>query len=101
MLVREMLVYAGYTVLEALDQGHAVQMCEDPAQKIDLLLTDVVMPHVSGPQLAAAVRRIRPNLKVVYMSGYPRDKFEREGFETNIIHFIQKPLSSESLLPVV
>ncbi len=101
VLVREMLRYAGYTVLEAKDQGHAVQLCDRMDQKIDLMLTDVVMPHVSGPQLAAAVRRVRPELKVIYMSGYPRDKFEKDGFPTDIIHFIQKPLSSESLLTIV
>ncbi len=96
-----MLRYAGYTVLEARDQGHAVQICDNMDQKIDLMLTDVVMPHVSGPQLAAAVRRVRPELKVVYMSGYPRDKFEKEGFQTDIIHFIQKPLSADSLLAII
>ena len=101
MLVGEMLRHAGYTVLEAKDQGHAVQICDNMNQKIDLLLTDVVMPHVSGPQLAAAVRRVRPELKVIYMSGYPRDKFEEDGLQTDMIHFIQKPLSSESLLSLV
>jgi PAS domain S-box-containing protein len=100
-LIREMLRYSGYTVLEAIDPGHAVQICENRHQKIDLLLTDVVMPHVSGPQLAAAVRRIRPKLKVMYMSGYPRDKFEKEGFQTDIIHFIQKPLTAETLMPLI
>lgn len=100
-LVRQMLRYSGYVVLEAVDQGHAVQMCQNLDQRIDLMLTDVVMPHVSGPQLASAVRRVRPELKVVYMSGYPRDKFEKDGFQTDIIHFIQKPLSSESLVMAV
>jgi len=51
-----MLRHAGYTVLEAADQGHAVQICDD-MDRDRLMLTDVVMPHVSGPQLAAAVRR--------------------------------------------
>jgi len=97
-IVRAMLASAGYFVLEAIDQSHAVQISQDSNQQIDMMLTDVVMPHVSGPQLASAVRRIRPNLKVVYMSGYPRDKFERDGVQKDIIHFIQKPLSPETLL---
>ena len=66
-----MLRAGGFVVLEAADQNHAVEICRNLSQVIDVMLTDVVMPRISGPQLAAAVRTIRPNLKVIYMSGYP------------------------------
>jgi two-component system, cell cycle sensor histidine kinase and response regulator CckA len=100
ILVKQMLRAAGYTVLEAADQDHAREICRNLNQTIDVMLTDVVMPRISGPQLAAEVRSIRPELKVIYMSGYPRDRFEQDGYP-DILHFIQKPLTPEDLRALV
>jgi PAS domain S-box-containing protein len=100
ILVKQMLRTSGYTVLEAADQNHAREICRNLNQTIDVMLTDVVMPRISGPQLAAEVRSIRPELKVIYMSGYPRDRFEQDGYP-NILHFIQKPLTPEDLRALV
>jgi len=100
LLIKQILSAAGYTVLEAIDQGHAMEICRNMNQPIDVMLTDVVMPRISGPQLAAEVRRIRPELKVIYMSGYPRDRFDQDGHR-DILHFIQKPIAPEDLRVLV
>jgi signal transduction histidine kinase len=100
LLIKQMLRAGGFVVLEAADQKHAVEICRNLNQVIDVMLTDVVMPRISGPQLAATVHTIRPNLKVIYMSGYPRDRFEQDG-HPDILHFIQKPIAPEDLRALV
>jgi DNA-binding NtrC family response regulator len=61
----------GYTVLEARRASEARRIWEKHADTVDLLLTDVVMPDMNGPRLAEELRSIRPDLRVLYMSGYP------------------------------
>jgi two-component system, cell cycle sensor histidine kinase and response regulator CckA len=96
-LVREMLRSEGYSVIEAADQTHAIDFCGKPNGHVDLVLTDVVMPNMSGPELADRLRVLRPEIKVLFMSGYPRDKFEEKRRRGETFHFIQKPLSSKTL----
>jgi PAS domain S-box-containing protein len=96
-LVRAMLHSEGYTVIEAVDQNHAIDLFQRPDQEVDLVLTDVVMPNMSGPELADRLRTIRPDIKVLFMSGYPRDKFEETRKRGETFHFIQKPLYSKTL----
>jgi PAS domain S-box-containing protein len=95
--VREMLQNEGYHVVEAIDQSHAIAVCGRAEEHIDLVLTDVVMPDMSGPELADRLRGLRPGLKVLFMSGYARDRFEKHRKRGEAIHFIQKPLSSKTL----
>jgi PAS domain S-box-containing protein len=96
-LVRHMLRSEGYSVIEAMDQTQAIDFCRQPDEKIDLVLTDVVMPNMSGPELADRLRELRPDVKVLFMSGYPRDKFEETQKRGEAFHFIQKPLSPKTL----
>src|SRR5205085_8629486 len=84
-------------VIEAMSQQQAISICASASPKIDLLLTDVVMPDISGPELVALVRPQRPDMKVLYMSGYPQDKFESYVQKDEIFEFIQKPLMPEVL----
>jgi hypothetical protein len=82
----------GYRVLEAAGADEAVTICQQ-GRRIHLVLSDVVMPRVSGRELAARLAEVRPDLKVVLMSGYPNDVLP----ETGARHFLMKPFSPEQL----
>jgi CheY-like chemotaxis protein len=69
-IVSRILTKAGYEVHSAADPRQALQMCQEGAVRPDALLTDVIMPGMSGTQLAAELRRTRPHLPVLFMSGY-------------------------------
>jgi two-component system cell cycle sensor histidine kinase/response regulator CckA len=96
VLAREILLRQGYRVIEAKDGPEALQLGAQLAD-VDLLLTDVVMPKLSGRQLAEQLRRIRPTLKVLYMSGYTDDAIVRHGVLIDELEFLAKPLTPESL----
>lgn len=96
-LARELLEMQGYIVLEAASGEEALRLAASQ-EFIDLLLTDVVMPRVSGRELAAQLTALRPQLKVLYMSGYTDDTIVRHGLLEHRLAFIQKPFSQEALV---
>jgi two-component system, cell cycle sensor histidine kinase and response regulator CckA len=97
-LAREALQEGGYTVLEARHPGEALLVAEGRGEDgLDLLLTDVVMPHMSGPQLAQRLREHRPDLRVLFMSGYTDDAALRHGVLRSEVFFLQKPFTPEVL----
>src|SRR5579884_1577077 len=69
--VRQVLEQAGYAVLPTADADEAERVFRHDPDRVGLLLTDVVMPGRTGPELAAALRSVRPGLRVLFMSGYP------------------------------
>ena len=87
----------GYRVLEAADADEALEALAKHPGDIDLLLTDVVMPRVSGPELARIVHATRPELPVLYMSGYTDDAVGREGVLDPSVPFLQKPFTPDGL----
>ena len=96
-LAVEFVKSAGYTVLTAKDGIEALVITERSDQPIHVLITDVVMPRMRGPVLAKELKRLRPNVKVVYMSAYleynrGNEDFLEEGF------FLQKPFSRDTLV---
>jgi CheY-like chemotaxis protein len=95
-LARRLLQRQGYTVLVAANADEALQLLERNAS-IDVLLTDVVMPGGSGSELAKWMVEQRPELKVVYMSGYTGDAFVQHGVLNPGIAFVHKPFTSEAL----
>ena len=96
--VRKALQRGGYTVLEANNGGEALLIMEQHLAAIDLLLTDVVMPRMTGPQLALRLRALRPDLPAVYMSGYAEDRVIEPGALGENDAFVQKPVGPEDLL---
>jgi CheY-like chemotaxis protein len=87
----------GYTVLEANSGAEAIQVASQHAGPIHLVVTDVVMPGMSGPELVEALRSLRPNLKVLYVSGYTDDSVVRYGLTTPTDAFLQKPFTPLAL----
>ena len=87
----------GYLVLQAGDGGEAITVAERHRGPIDLLLTDVVMPRVSGPELAQRLRALRPGLEVLYMSGYNDRRLMSRGLEEASVNLLAKPFTPDEL----
>ena len=96
-LIRRVLERNGYSVLEASNGAEAIQIALNHAGPIDLLLTDVVMPDLDGPELAERLDSIRPRLPVVFMSGYTDREILRRGTEGVQAAFLAKPFSPDYL----
>ncbi|HKQ62237.1 MAG TPA: PAS domain S-box protein [Candidatus Polarisedimenticolaceae bacterium] len=96
-LTRHVLQSCGYTVLEATGGSEALQLCQNHAGPIELLVTDVVMPEMSGRQLAERLQAARPGIKVLYLSGYTEDAMLRHGVQRAEAAFLQKPFTPGAL----
>ena len=96
-LTREVLQASRYTVLEATDGENALEVAEQHRGRIDLLLTDVVMPKMGGPALARLLAAANPDLKILYMSGYTGTSDLIQEIETPRSGFIQKPFTRDAL----
>ncbi len=96
-LVSEYLSARGYQVLDASDGQQALEMAAAHTGKIQLLITDVVMPRLSGRELAARLTAARPDLKILYISGYTDDSVFRHGVLQGGMDFLQKPFNLKAL----
>ncbi|MEK7447076.1 MAG: PAS domain S-box protein [candidate division NC10 bacterium] len=96
-LAREVLEQSGYTVLAASGPAEALGIAERHAGPIHLILTDVVMPHMSGPRLVKEIAPLRPGIKVLYMSGYTADAIAQHGILDPGLSLLQKPFLPHAL----
>ena len=96
-VAREMLERTGYRVLEAGNGDQALRVAAKHPGPIDLVLTDVVMPGISGRVLAKQLAELRPQMRVLYMSGYTDDAVVNHGMLEPGIHYLQKPFTRDGL----
>jgi two-component system, cell cycle sensor histidine kinase and response regulator CckA len=96
-LTAEMLVSKGYRVLVADSGEEAMKLCEKFEGRVDLLLTDVIMPQESGPSLAERLTRVRPGMKVLYMSGYAEEMINQQGLLEGSVSLLTKPFTMHEL----
>jgi PAS domain S-box-containing protein len=100
-LVSRILKRSGYDVLEAARPHDALELAGRVEQPIHLLITDVVMPELNGRQLAERVRVMRPELEILFMSGYSDHLLERDGVLERGLHFLPKPITPAALTSTV
>lgn len=100
-LVSSVLRRCGYNVIEARNGREALEICDSHAGRIDLLLTDVVMPELGGRHLSEQLIRNRAEMKTLYMSGYTDDAVVRHGVLSAAVAFLQKPITPDSLMKKV
>jgi two-component system cell cycle sensor histidine kinase/response regulator CckA len=93
----EFLSTIGYTVLSAANGKEALEKVKTWTNMIDLVITDVVMPKMSGPKLAKNLASLRPDLKVLFVSGYAKEAVQRKGLADLAHNFLQKPFPLRSL----
>ncbi|MET0594924.1 MAG: PAS domain S-box protein, partial [Polyangiaceae bacterium] len=96
-LGREILAKSGYNVIVADTPMHALEICEKYGETIHLLLTDVVMPVMNGRELAVRASKIRPTMKVLYVSGYTDNTIVHHGVLEEGVAFLQKPITPDAL----
>ena len=100
-LVHRILSRLGYTVLTARDADEAMRLVAQHEGPIDLLLTDVIMPGMSGPALAGKIRILRPGVRTLYMSGYTDNEIDRGGALDDNAVLLEKPFTGERLAMAV
>ena len=99
-MVCAMLGQSGYRCLEAADGREAFDLIKAARESVDLLLTDVVMPHLGGIELARRVARVKPDIRILFMSGFSDDATVRSIERTQPI-FLAKPFTATALLEKV
>jgi hypothetical protein len=100
-VTRRILAGAGYRVIAAANGAAALAQAAERREPIDLLLTDVIMPHMHGPQLAAQIRRARPSIRVMFMSGFAQPMLGSGGHLDPGVILVEKPFSGATLLAKV
>ncbi|GEO12313.1 cell cycle histidine kinase CckA [Microvirga aerophila] len=95
------LTARGYTVLEAASGVEALQIIEERGAPVDLVVSDVVMPEMDGPTLLGELRKLYPDLKVIFVSGYAEDAFRKNLPEGEQFNFLPKPFSLRQLVEIV
>ncbi|BBO68020.1 hypothetical protein DSCA_19500 [Desulfosarcina alkanivorans] len=100
-VVSSVLINKGYAVLSASSPKDAIRLCDEHAGKIDMLITDLIMPEMNGRELSDELLSRWPGIKVLYLSGYTTNIISNHGILKEGVNFIQKPFSLNALLVAV
>jgi CheY-like chemotaxis protein len=100
-LVSRILEKHGYHVLDASTPREALRLANQRAQRLHLLITDVVMPQMNGRELAERVRALRPDVEILYMSGYSEHLLDKNGVLEAGLNFLPKPITPAALTQAV
>lgn len=96
-MAQRLLKDLGYTVLTVSTPSEALKVSREYRDEIRVLLTDVVLPEMSGKDLAHEIEKIRPGIRILYMSGYTADVIAHHGVLYEDVHFVEKPFTAETL----
>ena len=96
-MTQRILEHGGYRVLSARSGRDALALLESHTGRVDLLLTDVVMPEMNGKELSTQVQARMPGVKTLFMSGYTDDAIDRHGVLEPGVHFLSKPFVAATL----
>jgi CheY-like chemotaxis protein len=96
-VTREVLELSGYQVIEAVDAKDGLDLYRQNIEIVDLILTDVVMPGMNGREFANQLLALRPDLKIIFMSGYTDNAVVRESFSDLHLNYLQKPFTLDHL----
>jgi PAS domain S-box-containing protein len=99
-LTKMFLTRAGYHIMEATNGTDAIEVAKSNAD-IHLLVTDVIMPHMNGKELALIIQKIHPNIKILFISGYTDNTIVHQGILEEGVNFLQKPFSNKEFLEKV
>ncbi len=95
--IKNVLKELGYTLYEAEDGIKALEILKERKGKVDLIITDLIMPNMRGDRLAEEVRRLYPGIKILFMSGYAENIITEKGIVKEGIKFLEKPLTAQQL----
>jgi CheY-like chemotaxis protein len=97
-IMRRMLERRGFTTLIAGDSGQAIEVCREHPGDIDVLVTDLGLPGVSGGELSRAAAELRPEMQVIYISGLPRELAVADGLIAEDALLVKKPFTADRLI---
>jgi DNA-binding NtrC family response regulator len=97
-IMRRMLERRGFTVIAAGDSRQAIEVCREHPGTIDVLVTDLGLPGVSGGELSRTAAELRPGMRVVYISGLPRELAVADGLIAEDALLVKKPFSTDRLI---
>jgi CheY-like chemotaxis protein len=100
-VTKRLLLRNGYTVLSASGGAAAIKIAQEHDGRIDILITDVIMPEMMGPEVAQQVVRLRPDIRVLYISGYAQPVLGHQGTLDPGLALVEKPFTEAELLTSV
>lgn len=97
----DLLAASGYTVLEADGGESGLRVCHEHSEEIGIIITDVSMPEISGPEFVSRARQVCPDAEVLYMSGHADETARKYGLDEDDVRYLKKPFDPKRLLTTI